>query len=349
MDLSRRQAEKDTKSIQQTVQSELAALKSEYNSNVASVNSTIASELQTYAGTIKSIADDEVIKIINAINGQMAVAASSGGGTASAVASSTGGTSGGTSGTGTAAESGASNVKKNQVKNIVKKGKKASKTNKNYSDLRNHIISQYGYDVGDYKDNAITQELGKLFGVTVSKTSTAAQRTKLLNAMKKAGLRSGSRRVRGVPVWMDEDGLGSEMVISRSDNAILTRIPAGSTVVPANLTDNLWQWGSIAPAQFLASVQRQQASMTDYVNRMAASVNVAALNRQLISLQTASPVQGSAAAGGDVLVRVFDLLSAYLPEISRNRDMYVSGRKVTGALSDPISEELAMRSRRRRR
>lgn len=351
MDLSRKQAEKDTKSVQQTVQSELAALKSEYNKNVASVNSSMASELKAHAENIKTIADDEVIKIVNAINGQMASNAGSGGGTTTA-----GGGSAGTaapaasSGTGTAAASAdTSSVKKNQVKNIVKKGKKASKTNKNYSDLRNHIISKYGYDVGDYKDNAITQELGKLFGVTVSKTSTAAQRTKLLNAMKKAGLRSGSRRVSGVPVWMDEGGLGSELVLSRSDNAVLTRIPAGSAVAPANLTNNLWQWGAVAPAQFLASIQRQQASMTDYVNRMAMSVNVAALNRQLVTSQ-AVPVQGSSSGtGGEVLVRVLDLLSEYLPEISRNRDMYLDGRKVTGTLSDPISEELAMRSRRRRR
>ena len=357
MDLSRQQATKDTESIKKEVSAELAKLSKERTADLAKLNAGIASQLTAQAKNIRNIADDEVAKIINAMNKSMAMTSSSGGGGSSAggttAAKTTGTPTSGAAKSTTAAKatsgtSSSNKVTKSQVTKIVKKGTKASKTNKSYSDLRNHIISKYGYDVGTYKSNTITQELGKLFGVTVSKTSTAAQRTKLLNAMKKAGLRSGSRRVNGIPVWMDEDGLGSEMVISRADNAVLTRIPAGSAVAPSGLTDNLWQWGSFAPAQFLAQMDRRQAAMAAYVNQMVGSATSAAvLNSRLVS--SPATVMGAASKDAEVLETIVGLLSRYLPGIEESRDTYMDGRKVTSALSDSMSNELAMRSRRRRR
>jgi len=76
--------------------------------------------------------------------------------------------------------------------------------------------------------------------------------------MKSLGLKRGTKNYRGNQVgWIDEQGAGSEMIIRKSDNAILTRLQANDAVVPANLTDNLWKWGAISPDKFISKTNNE--------------------------------------------------------------------------------------------
>ena len=50
--------------------------------------------------------------------------------------------------------------------------------------------------------------------------------------------------------WTDEHG-NKEMIIRRSDGAILTRLERGDAVANANLAENLFKWGEINPNRFM--------------------------------------------------------------------------------------------------
>ena len=55
--------------------------------------------------------------------------------------------------------------------------------------------------------------------------------------------------------WTNENlnKLGAEMIVRKSDGAILTPLKANDSVIPANLADNLFKWGAISPDKFLSN------------------------------------------------------------------------------------------------
>lgn len=68
--------------------------------------------------------------------------------------------------------------------------------------------------------------------------------------------RSGSRRIKEDELaWTNEDfnNLGAEMIVRKSDGAILTPLKANDSIIPANLADNLFKWGAISPDKFLSN------------------------------------------------------------------------------------------------
>jgi len=67
---------------------------------------------------------------------------------------------------------------------------------------------------------------------------------------------SGTKRVgKDMNAWTNEDweNLGAEMIVRKSDGAILTPLKANDSVIPANLADNLFKWGAISPDKFLSN------------------------------------------------------------------------------------------------
>ena len=132
---------------------------------------------------------------------------------------------------------------KNEAFAIIKKGKSHSKTAKftpaeeNKSALWKHIVKTDGYE----PTNQIYYDLGKLLGVKVAKnnTTTATERTNLLTALKKLGLRRGAFQV-GSGGWRltDEEGIGSEAILTKE--GVLRQLDAKDTVFNAKQRETLW-------------------------------------------------------------------------------------------------------------
>lgn len=150
-----------------------------------------------------------------------------------------------------------SNVKLNdQLKSAIQKGQKRSKTlskqEKNpkiHNELWQYLVSKYGYAPND----KVYWNLANLLGLK-SKNMTEDFKRQILSALKKKGLRNGSTRVgNDGMVWMDEElgDIGPEMIIRKSDHAILTRVQANDSVIPADLADNLFKWGAMNPDSFI--------------------------------------------------------------------------------------------------
>ena len=53
--------------------------------------------------------------------------------------------------------------------------------------------------------------------------------------------------------WTQEDG--SEIIVRKSDGAILTPLEEGDGVIPNNLTNNLYEWGNYTPNDFLNGIK----------------------------------------------------------------------------------------------
>lgn len=342
MDLSRKQATKDKDDLKKTVEKELADLKTKYASDVASVNKTIDSGLLTYAGKIKTIADDQTTAIVNAIKGGNAAAsktaaggASSGSGSTKTAANATPSTAsiGGIVAVGSSASEA---VSKANIKLIINSGSSRKKTltaaDKKKSDLYQYLASNYGRT----GTNALYQKLAAALGLKMSsaKTTTAAEKNKILKALKAKGLQGGTKDLHNFFAWMDEEGIGSEMIVRRSDGARLnTSVRPGDAIVPAANTDNLWGWSRIDPQAFLRQLQ---------------AVDIAALNAKLLMAPQMTASGGTATMTGDILTQMLNLLSEYLPEMRNARSITLDGRQVAEGLSDAMSTELAMRSRRKR-
>jgi hypothetical protein len=225
-------------------------------------------------------------------------------------------------------------------------GTKRSKTitaaeKKDHAALWEYIVKNYGRT----PTNAMYKSLAKVFGLKVGSDVSGTEKNAILNKLKEYGLKRGTKRVAGVPAWMDEEGLGSEMVISRADNAVLTRIPAGSSVVPANLTDNLWKWGEFSPSQMMGGMLRAQAALDA---ELAGVASMNSLNRRLMTggpdIRTTPPT-----IGGEILEQMLALMSRYLPEIETTKDVYIDGEKVSAATSSADSINMAMKQRRIRK
>lgn len=92
--------------------------------------------------------------------------------------------------------------------------------------------------------NSIYTKLAKELGVKVSKTVTSAQKNEILKKLKAKGYRSGGR-IWDDLTWMDEelDTKGPEMIVRKSDNAILTRTKPGDEIINADTAANLAQIG----------------------------------------------------------------------------------------------------------
>ena len=212
----------------------------------------------------------------------------------------------------------------NQIRSIINSAKdhtKLTAAEKKYSDLWLYIQNKYKKSLS----NANMESIGSLLGIATSKTVTAAQKTSILSALKKRGLATGTRYATGGLEWMDE--LGPELIIRKSDNAILTRLKAGDSVIPANLTDNLWKWGALNPDTLgVASGAEMNARLAS------------AFQAQAIATRQNNE---------DVLASLATIIG-YLPAIANGMSLSIDGRELASATGEAMSRQLAAQSRRRR-
>ena len=174
------------------------------------------------------------------------------------------------------------------------------------------------------------KKLAGVYGIKVSSTPTSAQKTSILNKLKADGLRTGTRRFGDNTIaWIDEllDQKGPEMIVRKSDKAIMTRLEASDAVIPADLASNLFKWGAINP----------DAIRVPTMNGLNASMASGYREQTRITDRTSDMVQEMAM-----------LLAEFLPYLAENRNVYLDGKTLVGSTSARMSNDLAMKARRRR-
>lgn len=333
------QAKKDSKQAKENLDKAIAEANDARSSDLQKLNESISTELTSLVSQLKTLAEDETSRIVAAITGGKAPE-SVGSNAAGPAATPTTSAPATAAVTAKAAQSAADADAKQKaqvttdqnkaIKSYIQSGKKRSKTltatdKKNHHALWEHIVSKYGYA----PSNDIYKSIAGILGVKVSKTPTSKEKTNILNALKARGLAGGTRDLSNTWAWMDEDlqTIGPEMIIRKSDNAILTRLKAHDAVVPANLTDNLFKWGAINPdALGLASE---------------ASIN----GRLMTSMSTQTRMAQQ--ANGDILAALATIIS-YMPEIAAGMRPTIDGRQLVQATSEYMGTALAMSSRRKR-
>lgn len=158
-----------------------------------------------------------------------------------------------------------------------------------------------------------------------AKNKSVEEIRKLISA---AGYRSGTRRLDSDGlIWMDEEGPGSELIVRKSDNAILTRAKPGDSIIPANLVNNLWKWGAIDPTTL------NTASM-------------ASLNQKLLDGYVAST--RASAQQNARMDQMLQLMTEFLPYLADRMTVPIESRSAVAVMSDDISRNMASRARRRR-
>ena len=151
-----------------------------------------------------------------------------------------------------------------------------------------------------------------------------------LEKLRAQGYRTGTKRI-GTDglIWMDEElsTTGPEMIVRKSDNAILTRAQASDAIIPANLVDNLFKWGAIDPTTL------NTASM-------------AALNQRLLE-----GYQASMKANTQQVTRLdqmLSLMSEFMPYLADRMTAPIQSRDAVTVMSNDISRDMAARARRHR-
>ena len=363
MELSQKQATEDTEDLQKEIaqqtkdlqaqaDKDIANLKAQYNADVASVNGTISSELLNLAKNARSIAEDQTTALVAAITGQKSSgssgsSASSGSASKNTSASSSKPSSGIVQDIGIVANPiSASNDKVLEAINSGPKVKKLSaKEKKEHHDLYVYLVEHYQRG----GNNSVYRKLGQALGVDTSNDVTKAQKDKILKKLKNKGYRTGGRNIRGELIWMDEelDTTGPEMIVRKSDNAILTRTKPGDDIIDAKSTSNLLRLAKIDPDNLMSVLAKQQQVATDYLSQMNIAGSTARLNR-LTETRTAY-TQPSAAWPEERLSRLEGLVEQAVSYLAQGQELVLDTGKLVGGTINKTSNALAMRSRRRRR
>lgn len=219
---------------------------------------------------------------------------------------------------------------KNNIKSIIATGKSRSKTltdadKASHVALWEHIVSKYGRT----PTTAMYKALAQALGVKVSSTPTSTQKNNILKALKSHGMASGTRYLNDAFAWMDENGIGSEMIVRRSDSARLnTNVQRGDAIIPAVNTQNLWEWSKLVPQDFVKVASE-------------ASMNARVMGGGSVIQRDTNMMTG-------MMEDMFILMQRYMPYIATNRTLSVDGRQLAQATSDYTSNIFAMNSRRRR-
>ena len=132
------------------------------------------------------------------------------------------------------------NHNKDDIREIINRGASHKKTlsdkeKETKSALWKYIVTHYGR----VPTAEMYQQIGKVLGVTVSKKSTQKQRNDVLSKMKKLGLASGAYSVSGGWRLTDEEGIGSEAILTKE--GVLRQLQNGDTVFNAQQRQMLWK------------------------------------------------------------------------------------------------------------
>ena len=334
MDQARTQATSDTQKLADEVSAEIATLTENYNNSVSAVNQNLNSQIASLADNIRNIASDQTTQLVAALQAgksageAMASANSSAGSEAAAPAA----------------------PATDQIAAIINSGKSRSKKlsakeKKEHVPLWEYIATNYGRTA----TNAMYRKLAAALGIKVNNTPTYDQKNQILQALRKHGYRSGTQRLEDLFAWMDEAGIGSEMILRRSDGAALrTGLQKGDAIVPAESTQTLWAWSRINPNAFMTGLAEQQRALQAYVTQMAGSVNFGTMNDSLLASDRRITGGGS---GQEMLAQMLDLMSQYMPYMAESNVLYLGQRdekNLARRTAGYTGTELAARTRRRR-
>lgn len=139
----------------------------------------------------------------------------------------------------------------NPIGDIIRTGtahpaKATTAEKKNHHKLWIGLVNEFGYA----PNNTVYTKLANALGVSVSKTVTNSEKTKILEALKKAGYsklkgyRKGSHSILEDELnWLHD----KEVVVRKSDGAILQPFNAGDMVFTSKQSENLWKMSQISP------------------------------------------------------------------------------------------------------
>lgn len=335
-----KQTNSEIKDLKTSTQKQINDLTKTYATERANLSKGISADILNLAKNVKTISESQTTALVAAFSGKGAskdVKSSVGTSVGSGVVNSAG--AGNTvSGARGAADNAANEEAslKNLVQNIIAGGKSRSKTlteaeKNSHVELWKYIATKYGRTAG----NAMYTQLAGALGIKVDKTVTNKQKADILAALKAHGLASGTRRLQDPFAWMDEAGIGSEMIIRQSDGARLnTNVQPGDAIVPAVNTDNLWKWSQLDPD---AIVPRTMSE---------ASMNAYALSKQAQMEQARAD---TAMAG--MMSGMLEIMRQYMPYIAQRQNVTIGPEAIDAlgkAVTPSVSNTMAIRTQRRR-
>ena len=288
--IAERQAKKDTQAtwdsigqqideLKKTEEKEMSDLKAEYDKSLAELNEGLSTGLKSLVEQAGQIGEDIVGSLIAGIqkagtggtlldvkvtpNGSTtsSVASSGSSGASASGTTSSGSTSSGKSTsevapaqnpaladwTGAAAEEPDAAKEIRKLINASKSHKKSvsASEKKKHSDLWQYIVKKYGRSVTNDTIKDIAYYL-----VNTSKKPTSKQKSAILAAMKKKGLRTGTQNiVEDQLAWLFENN-AQEYVLRKSDGAIMQNMLTGDKVINPQGAENLYNF-AMNPDRFL--------------------------------------------------------------------------------------------------
>ena len=361
-ELARKQAEKDTEKLKKEIEAqtaelnrqaekEKAELESARNTAIEKVNTALSSSMTSLANSARSIADDQTAKLIAAITGEQRKAGMES--TASAVSS--GSVSSGAQPVAVApapAPAATPAASEDKILKIINSGKGHAKSlskqeKKDHVALWEYIVKKYGH----VPTNSIYTKLAKELGVKVSKTVTSAQKNEILKKLKAKGYRSGGR-IWDDLTWMDEDldTKGPEMIVRKSDNAILTRTKPGDEIINADTAANLAQIGKYSLDELKQLIQNQGAA--DYLQNLHIPAGIAKANQLMDLGSTTSRTQNISTQRMEQMLSQMNTLleecMPYIQKIGQQTQIVLDDGILVGKIAEPMNRALVQRKARRR-
>lgn len=346
-------------------QNEMASIESEYRKAVADLNKGLSDGLKGLVEQAGKIGEEIVSKLVNAIKdgataeqtkkiltdaGVIPAAKSGTTGTAAPQPAQQQ-TSSGASEKKTETTT-ASSKKKDAILEIINSGgahakKLSAEEKKEHHALWKYLVESYGRK----PTYAIYKKLADALSVKADDKATSAQKDAILKALKKKGYASGVLNLkRDEWAWTQENGME---LITRPDGGVWTPLQRGSSVLRADISKNLMEWGERSPQEYLSEIQermsRQQRAMAEQASALNYS-GIAALNRMTENYRTQAPTvnvdnSGLAAALQQVIAVLPEMLAEALSGIQMVTDTGV----LAGQMQPLISQESAAVTVRRNR
>ena len=355
LELSETQAKKDTadlkkeledqtKKLNEQAEKDKADLNKTYNEAVVKVNTNLSASMKNLASQVKTIADDQTAKLVNAITGEKRKEGAEK--TKDPKPASTPAVKKPSSST-----SSSTTKKTDKILTIINSGKSRKKLSsserKKHAALYNYIADHYGKSA----NNDMYKKLGSELGVKTSKTVTSKQKTAILKALKKKGYRQGGK-IKDEYTWMDEElnTKGPEMIVRKADNAILTRTRPGDEIINADTAANLAQIGKYS-LEDLKKLVREQGAQS-YLQNLHIPAGLEKVNRLMEVGMAQERNRIDTQRMEQLLENTYGLLNECIPyfqRIGQNTQITLDGDALVSKTAERMGNELAMRQRRYRR
>lgn len=344
-------------------QNEMASIESEYRKAVADLNKGLSDGLKGLVEQAGKIGEEIVSKLVNAIKdgataeqtkkilADAGVTAPAGSGGTAAPQPAQQQTPSGASEKKTETTT-ASAKKKDAILEIINSGsahakKLSAEEKKKHHELWKYLVEQYGRE----PTYAIYKKLADAIGVKTDSKATDKQKDAILKALKKKGYASGVLNLkRDEWAWTQENGVE---LITRPDGGVWTPLQKGSSVLRADISENLMEWGERSPQEYLSEIQERMSRQQQAMAEQASALNysgIAALNRMTENYRPQAPVvnvdnSSVAAALQQVIAALPEMLAEALSGIQMVTDTGV----LAGQMQPLISQESAAVTVRRNR